>query len=153
MNLVEMRCLYDAPGVLNDRLFVDALRATKNGISLKTLNIRLQLITDYLNLPRLDNQLLSQWRKVALYSIQEFSQPIRPPKKFSGYIKSPSGAGSKSRKSIQPDPGIFEWTTIEEIDFYTALTVGELYLGKSLVIRLPDDDPKIGSKRSKPKEK
>lgn len=140
-NLIELRCLYDAPGTLTDKLFVDALRAKTIKVSLETMSERLAYITNILEIPRLDQKLFWQWEKECSYNILEIAQPIRKPKKYSGYVKSPSSVGGKNRKLVQPDPGLFEWSSIETIDFYHALTVGELYLGKSLVIRLPDDGP------------
>jgi hypothetical protein len=141
LNLVEQRCLYDGPGVLNDELFISALKAKISGTSLNTLDIRLYLISQKLEKPRYDNQLFLTWKGISAYCIKEFDKAIRPPKKFSGYIKSPSAAGSKRMSLSHPDPEILDWSSIEEIDYYTALTVGDLYLGKSLVIHLPDDEP------------
>lgn len=138
---VEQRCLYDAPGVLNDNLFISALRAKITGVNLNILSIRLNSLSLLTGLPRLDLPLLRTWEKICVYSIQEFSRAIRKPKKYSGYVRSPSSVGSRrTTKRTLPDPEIVEWSSVKEIDFLSALTVGEFH-GESLVIHLPDEEP------------
>lgn len=138
---IMTRALFDCPGVLEDNLFIDALRAKMAGISLDILDRRLESLSKILNIPRLDRKLLLTWKKLCVYDIQEIDKPISKPKKYSGYVKSPSAVGGKHRSGTRPEPEIFEWSSVNEIDFFTALTVGE-FIGESLVIHLPDDGPK-----------
>jgi hypothetical protein len=140
LNDIEMRCLFDAPGVLKDDLFVSARRAQLSGTDNKTLGNRLCSISLMLNKPRIDLYLYKQWG-FCEYQLLEFSKPIRKPKKYSGYVRSPSSVGSKRRINSDLDPGIFEWSPVVQIDYYHALTVGDLILGESLVMHLPDDEP------------
>lgn len=140
LNATEVRCLYDSPGVIENQLFISALRAKLTGVSEKTLSDRLAWISKYMELPRLDRPLWEQWKKLCVFSIIEIDKPIRKPKKYSGYIKSPSAAGGKHSHKVHPDPGIFEWSSVSEKDYFRILTVGE-YIGESLVLLLPDDEP------------
>jgi hypothetical protein len=134
-----MKCLFDHAGVLNDNLFIAATRvAVEKEIPERLLNVRIKFITEIQGLPRLDLLLFQQWKKIVAFNIQELSIPIRKPKKYSGYVRSPSSVGGKRRTGGRPEPGTFEWSSISEIDYYTALTVGE-FIGESLVIVLPDD--------------
>lgn len=148
---IEMRALLDHPGVVEDNLFIAALRAKMIEIPDPILNSRLKAVTEILELPRLDLSLFMTWKKLCVYDLQEIDKPISKPKKYSGYIKSPSAAGSKSRKTKLSDPEIFEWSSVNEIDLLHALTVGD-FIGESLVIHLPDDGP-IRPKRLKSNKK
>jgi hypothetical protein len=126
---------------MEDKLFIAARRAVLEGIPKNTLNSRLRRITNITGLPRLDFELLKQWKKLVTYDIEEHDRSIRKPKKYSGYVKSPSSVGSKRSTQAHPEPGIFQWSSVVEIDYFRALTVGE-FIGASLVIVLPDDEPK-----------
>jgi hypothetical protein len=137
---IELRALLDHPGVLEDKLFVAALRAVQAGISKERLSNRMKNLAQILDLPRLDLELLRQWNKVVVFDIQEIDRPIRKPKKYSGYVKSPSAVGGKRSSKINLDPGIFEWSSMSEIDLFVTLTVGD-FIGESLVIHLPDEGP------------
>jgi len=141
LNETEVRLLLDCPGVIEDNLYFSALRAKLNGISEKLLNIRLKRISEFTDLPRIDSDLFDTWENIVNYDIEEHDRPIRKPKKYSGYVRSPSSVGTKRSNQVHPDPEIVEWSSFNEIDYYNALTVGE-YIGESLVLFLPDDGPK-----------
>jgi len=151
LSVFETKALFDHPGTINDRLFVATIKSQLIGIPKKVLDRRLVFLSSFLNIPRLDYLLFKQWKEVCVYEILEIDKPIRKPKKYSGYVKSPSAVGRKRATSTKSDPGIFEWSAIEEIDYFHALTVGD-FIGESLVIHLPDDGP-IEPKRLLPKLK
>lgn len=128
--LNDQRCLFDAPGVLSDNLFVEAIiardRIKDMDILLQRLNI-LQLISGR-----------SEWNLnlyytlsgVIGYQIQECRQAIRPATKFSGYVRNSSAVGSKSSKrSFIPEPETIEWIDTVKIDYLQFLTVGEFSSG------------------------
>jgi len=145
----EIRCLVDGISFQKERLFFDALRASQSGIPVQLLSQRLASLSQLLGLPRLDKHLFDTWKN-CVYRLREFDVPIRPPKKYSGYVRSPSSVGSK-RRLLRQDliAETVEWNISEELDYYEFLTVGELR-GRSVSFRLPDDGPK-GPKRSNPK--
>lgn len=127
---VETRCCYDAPGVLEDDLFIDALRAWKTDVPRKILWQRLS------TLQRLDSRtvwsenLYYTYDNVFIYELEEIRRSIRKVKKYSGYVRNSSSVGSKrSSKSHRPQPEIIEWNTNVKIDYYSFLTVGEFNSG------------------------
>lgn len=130
MSLGEIRCLYDAPGVLQDNLYVDALRAWNTEVEKKVLWQRLawlQLLTD--KKPWSEN-LFYTLNGIIRYELEELRFSIRKVIKFSGYVRNSSQVGSKKSSNIyRPEPERFEWTTNVEIDFFLFLTVGEFDSG------------------------
>jgi hypothetical protein len=131
ISITEMRCLYDAPGVLFDDLYVNAIIAlgqTKNkDILLQRINF----------LQRLTGKREWSWNlfftlsKATGYRITECRSAIRPATKYSGYVRNSSAVGSKkSRKSLHLEPEIGEWNKIVKIDFLEYLTVGEFSTGQ-----------------------
>lgn len=126
----EYACLMDAPGVLNDRLFVDAIIASTLVSDKQLLLQRLNILQRSLGRRPWNTNLYYQLRGVVDYQMQECRQAIRQATKFSGYVRNASAVGTKSSKrSYIPEPGTFEWTEHERIDYLQFLTVGELTLG------------------------
>lgn len=126
VSAMEKQFLYDAPGVLRDRLFIDALRAKMTDVPRKTFEERLEIcsfIAGKRN--RWTPQLLKTWEGTTIYRICLIEKPIRKAKKFSGWIRSNSAAGSKRMGRGRPEPETFEWNFDEEFDYYNILTVGE----------------------------
>jgi len=129
-NLTEYRCLLDAPGVLRDNLYIDALRAWMTDVPRRILWQRLATLQRLLQLPEWSLNLYYTYNGSVNYEIVEARQPIRKVKKFSGYVRNSSSVGSKRRSSSsRPDPESFEWNTNVEIDYYLFLTVGEFNSG------------------------
>jgi len=129
-SLLETRCLYDAPGVLSDRLFVSALRAFQSGISRDILMQRIKLLQRLMNLPEWSMNLYYTLNNSVSYELREIEKTIRRVKKYSGYVRNSSAVGSKkSRDIFIPEPEIVEWNIDREIDFYYFLTVGEFDSG------------------------
>lgn len=129
-NLTEYRCLIDAPGVLRDNLYIDALRAWMTDVPRHILWQRLATLQRLLHLPEWSLNLYYTYNGSVNYELVEARQPIRKVKKFSGYVRNSSSVGSKRRSSSsRPDPESFEWNTNVEIDYYLFLTVGEFDSG------------------------
>jgi hypothetical protein len=138
--LKEVQLAYDAPGVLNDELFIAALRA-KMKITPSVLSARLTKITQLLGRKSFSMNMFKTWKFVS-YQVEEQDIPTRKTKGYSGYVRSPSAVGTKRiGPRILPEPEIFEWSEVVEYNYYEALTVGDFNLGESLVIHLPDDEP------------
>lgn len=126
----ELRCLLDAPGVLNDDLFVDALRAKQSGIPDKILWQRVEKLTEIFDLPTFSPNLYYTLRNNITYELRELRSPIRQVKKYSGYVRNSSAVGSKKQsKTSKPEPEIFEWNSGYDRDYYYFLTVGEFISG------------------------
>lgn len=126
ISYTEYRCLLDAPGVLKDDLFIDALRAWKTDVPKHILWRRLNTLQRLLLRPSWELNLYYTLNGVVTYEIVEARSPIRKVKKYSGYVRNSSAVGSKRRTtSSGPEPERFEWTDIIEIDYYQYLTVGE----------------------------
>lgn len=128
--LIEIRACYDAPGVLEDDLFISALRALKTDVPNKTLWQRLQA------LQRLDGRLewspnlYHTWNKEFGYVVEEIRSSIRKVKKFTGYVRNSSAVGTKSSHKIERlEPDKFEWSFEIGRNNFLFLTVGEFYSG------------------------
>jgi len=131
--------LYDAPGVLSDNLFIDALRAQQSGVQLNILLQRLAKAQQWLSRRPWSLNLLCTYRNCVAYEIVELRKTIRKVKKYSGYVRNPSSVGSKRKKaSSSHTPETFEWNTYEEIDWYEFLTVGK-FSGSALEISFPEE--------------
>lgn len=127
----ELKVLYDAPGVLNDDLFLDALRAWKSGISEEILWQRLNFLQRLEGLTQWSPNLYYTYNNCFVYELREIRTPIRKVNKYSGYVRNSSAVGSKSQSNLhKPEPEIVEWINNEkEIDYYFFLTVGEFHSG------------------------
>jgi hypothetical protein len=103
----------DAPGFLTDRLVLSLLKAlASRQFSFELVEQRekllqkLQPLQSMLGIPPWSWNLLYTYDKVFEYDLQLIRVPIRKVKKFSGYIKSPSAAGSKRKtpgQEIDPE--------------------------------------------------
>lgn len=126
----ELRCLLDAPGVLQDNLYCDALRAWQTDVPKKILWRRISWIQNLLDLEPYSPNLYYTLNGTITYRILELRSPIRKADKYSGYVKNSSQVGSKKASAIHvPEPERFEWAPSVEIDFYLFLTVGEFDTG------------------------
>lgn len=129
-NSLEQRCLYDAPGVLENDLYIDALRAWMTDVPEKLLWERLQVLQKLLGMNIWSKNLYYTLEGVVAYEIMEVQKSIRKVEKYSGYVRNSSSVGSKRMNSIsRQEPESFEWNNDVEIDFYGFLTVGEFYSG------------------------
>lgn len=124
---IEFRCLVDGPGVLRDNLYIDALKAKMSNVPLDVLEQRLLWIQKLENKKEMSRDLLRQWNGNVRYEIKEIRKPIRKVKKFSGWIRSSSSVGSKRPRKPSPEPGVFEWSMYDNLDFYEFLTVGRFH--------------------------
>jgi len=127
---LEYRLLLDWPGVLEDRLFVDALRAKIVLSDSELLFKRLAVLQRLEQLKEFSINLYFTLDGVVRYHISEQRVTIRPVKKFSGYVRNSSSVGSKRSSNISiPEPENFEWEFDVKKDYFTFLTVGELTSG------------------------
>lgn len=130
LNLFEYRLTIDAPGVLTDNLFFDALRAWNTEVPRKILWQRLETLQKLLGLNIWTPNLYYTLKGTVKYEIYEMRSPIRKVNKYSGYVRNSSAVGSKSQSKIYiPEPERFEWNTNVEIDYFLFLSVGEFDTG------------------------
>lgn len=128
----EQQILFDFPGVLEDDLFVNALRAKQTGVSLKTLEEKFhQLFLMGITKEEFSSNLFYTLDGTITYQIYRIERAIGKVKKFSGYVRNSSSVGSKRAKTTQPDPEHFVWTNAVEYDYYSFFTVGDLISGAS----------------------
>jgi len=129
MSLEETRCLFDAPGVLSDDLFVELLIAKQSEIPMEILVQRLTILQSLQNTTPWSKNLLFTLLGNLRCEIEERRQAIRPATKFSGYVRNSSSVGTKNSKSPNIVPEIVEWTKPVKIDYLRFLTVGEFTSG------------------------
>jgi hypothetical protein len=130
----EVQMLIDAPGVLNDKLFISALRAKRSGVSDETLWTRIAMLTS-LQLASKDfnPNLFYTLRGTISLTIELTQRSIGKIKRFSGYVRNSSAVGSKRNSGLnRREPEHFQWNSNEETDYYHFLTVGELKTTKAL---------------------
>lgn len=130
LSLDETRCLMDAPGVLNDDLWVSAVIAKNTGMNFELLEDRLNILQSFLGQREWTYNLFFSISGQMKFQIQEIRQATRSATKFSGYVRNSSAVGSKSSKRLgTPEPESVEWIDTEKIDFLRFLTVGEFASG------------------------
>lgn len=126
----EQRCLFDAPGVMTDDLYIAALRAKILGVDHSTLWQRLARLQRLLGQRQWTPNLVYTLDNCVNYELSEQRRSIRKVKKYSGYVRNSSAVGSKRKTSnIRPDPESLEWCSDVEIDYFNYLSVGELSSG------------------------
>lgn len=123
--------ILDHPGTLQDPIFrALAVAKVQTGIPLEELVdrlTRLKLLLGGQNLYQ--NGLIPQWSGAIVIEISEETFPIRPFKRFSGYVRNSSSVGSKrgNKFTFEPIPEKFSTERFEEYEFiYEAITVGEV---------------------------
>lgn len=126
----EQRLLFDAPGVLEDTLFIEALRAWITEVPQEILWQRLQWLQRLEERTIWSNRLYDTWKGTLYYEILETRRHIRKVKKYSGYVRNASSVGSKKFRGSAPVPESLEWNNDVNIDYYMFLTVGELSTGQ-----------------------
>jgi hypothetical protein len=137
----EVRCLFDAPGILQDNLYLSLLMARESGVPLDTLMQRVVFLQQLLRRKPWNKNLFDTYNGCVKYELFEVRRPIRKVKKYSGYVRNPSSVGSKrSNLTTKHDPETFEWDSFEELDYYGFLTVGK-FSGSALEIVFPEDGP------------
>jgi hypothetical protein len=120
----ETQALYDFPGVLDDVLFTNLLRAKASLSSTgdwrwrnQDLQERVQILRSALGYSSWNLNLLYAYLGNLKYELILTSRRIRPFRKFSGYVKTPSTVGSKqNREGEGYDPEIFDRMNFEERD-------------------------------------
>jgi len=126
----ELQLLVDAPGVLNDNLFLAALRAKRSGVSLEVLEQRLERLFNLgLSLLIFNINLYYTLKGTARFSMFLAEKPIGKTKRFSGYVRNSSAVGSKRQSRSNVVPEHFQWSFNVEYDYYSFLSVGELTSG------------------------
>jgi len=129
-NAIERNCCYDAPGTLEDDLFIDALRAWKTDVPKRILWQRLQQIQRLLARQEWSQNLYYTYEGIMAYEIEEVRLSIRKVKKYSGYVRNSSAVGSKRKSNLSiPEPERFEWNSDVNLNYYHFLTVGEFDSG------------------------
>lgn len=153
----EMRCLYDAPGVLSDNLFVDALRAWTSEVPKQILWQRLGWLQSLEEKQPFSTNLFYTHKGNIKYELSELRSSIRKVNKYSGYVRNSSQVGSKSfSKNYIPEPEIFEWTQAVEIDYYLFLTVGEFdsgIPGSTIILKMDQRKVRNGKPSNRKEQK
>lgn len=147
----ELQLLIDAPGVLSDNLFLDALRAIRSGISLRVLEQRLQQLKIFgLSTFDFSLNLYFTFNGTISYQMYLSERPIGKIKRFSGYVRNSSSVGSKRQSGTRSLPEHFLWNSSVEYDYFHFLTVGELTSGasggSSLILKSSDRTKRKTSK-------
>lgn len=124
--VAEQQALYDFPGVLKDILFTNLLRAKAElqssspfdwQLEFPRLLERLQLLQLALGRSTWNENLLYTYLGNLKYELILSTRRIRPFRKYSGYVKTPSAAGTKRGSfGMKAEPEIFDRTTFEERD-------------------------------------
>lgn len=146
---LEYRMLLDWPGVLEDELFVSALRAKLEGIDMETLFQRVAWLQKLEGEKEFSINLFHTLDGVVNFRFMECRVPIRKGKKFSGYVRNSSAVGSKnSKQTFIPEPESFEWTFDVKIDYFQFLSVGRFDSGTPGTVSVTPMMNPIDSKRS-----
>lgn len=129
LETVVFRMLLDAPGVLEDDLFMTLLRVKNEGVDQNVLLQRLQFLQQLIGKPKWTKNLMYTYRGALKYELLEIRTPIRKVKKFSGWVRNSSAVGSK-RPSAKPLILNVETSqdliSEDQFDFYEFLSVGRL---------------------------
>lgn len=146
LNETEYKLLLDSPGVLEDNLFFDALRAWNTEVPDRILWKRLEILQGLLGTDIWNPNLYFTLNGTVRYEIYEMRSSIRKAQKYSGYVRNSSAVGSKrsSQKNV-PEPEIFEWNNDVEIDYFLFLSVGELdpgTPGSQIILKMEPEVPK-----------
>jgi hypothetical protein len=146
LNEIEYRLLLDAPGVLEDNLFFDALRAWMTEVPREILWQRLETLQNIIGSDIWSQNLYYTLNGTVRFEIFELRSSIRKAQKYSGYVRNSSAVGSKkfSSKNV-PEPEIFEWSNDVEIDYFLFLSVGELdpgIPGSQIILKMDSVSPK-----------
>lgn len=120
----ETQALYDFPGVLGDVMFVNLLRAKASLLltgdwrrQFPILLERVQILRSALGCSSWNLNVLYASLGNLKYELHLCSRRIRPFKKYSGYVKTPSAAGTKrGSPGGSYEPEIFDQTKFEERD-------------------------------------
>lgn len=133
---LEIRCLLDVPGVLEDNLFRETIKAFQTNVPKEILWRRLQWLQGLLQEQPWSPNLYYTWAGTITYEIVEARSSIRKAKKYTGYVRTPSSVGSKrSNTGNSEPPEIFEWNSYEELNYYEFLIVGR-FSGPNLEISI-----------------
>lgn len=131
LDRAEFAALLDVPGVLNDRIFIDLLKSKvfllSSGMNeaqaRQILLERVARLQSLLGLTVWSFHLLNTYLGNLKYELFQTEERIRKVKKYSGYIKTPSAAGSK--RGLGPKDFELETTDpviVEERDFVPYFT-------------------------------
>lgn len=146
LNEVEYRLLLDSPGVLEDNLFFDALRAWQTNIPREILWKRLETLQNIIGSDIWSPNLYYTLSGSVRFEIFELRSSIRKVQKYSGYVRNSSSVGTKkSQQRNVPEPEIFEWSNDVEIDYFLFLSVGELdpgIPGSQIILKMESEIPK-----------
>lgn len=122
----ELQLLVDAPGFFIDHPYLSCLESIQS-ISSKedewqhriSRLQRLQRLRSMLGLPYWNLNLLYTYLGNLAYEVALIEQPIRKVKKFSGYVRTPSAVGTKSRsvQTLDLPAEIFDSSLFEDVDF------------------------------------
>lgn len=133
----EASSVFDAPGVMSSRIFIDLLRAKSSLRSIQnqkdfvlqstTLLQRLQGLQSMLGRTCWNENLLYTYLGNLKYEIALVRVPIRKVRKFSGWVRNASAVGSKRSSKLELlDTEIFESLLFEECDYYQFFISKEL---------------------------
>jgi len=127
----DLRCLLDLNEVVNDELYMAALRVTR------TTSIEFNIIIERLNtlcrfLDQKEYELNDLWTLEGTLSFEREEKlvSIRKALKYSGYVRNISSLGTKKSSGSRPEPEMSRWNNKLSIDFLTFLSVGEFSTGQ-----------------------
>jgi len=121
----EQRLFFDLPGLFNDELFLDSIRA-KEVVEMNLLVERINVIRRvYFQQKEISKNLMFSLLGNMYWKVEEIRFSVRAAKKFSGYVRNSSAVGSKrSSGGVILEPENTDWQKVDEKDFFLFLTVG-----------------------------
>jgi hypothetical protein len=150
---MEAQMLLDEPGSLRDTLFLQSLLAKEeNRVPLSILWPRIGILDQLGYKSFINFKVFDDLERRFVFRVTEYDHRLRPPKKYSGYVRSPSGVGSKrGLPRREPVPAISVEEYALESDFLGFLTVGSFMGTTQFSLQCPDDWTQLGPKRSRSK--
>jgi len=145
---IEVQALLDEPSSLRNTIFTDSLLAKQiNKVPLVKLWPRIGYLHSLGKVSFMSTKAFECIVNFP-YRITEYDIPIRPPKKYSGYVRNPSAVGAKRRIQRQPEiPEKVVEEYVQECSFLEFLTVGDLLGTTQFSIQRPDDWVQLDPKR------
>ena len=121
----ELRMFFDLPGLFNDELFLDFIKA-REVVELNLLVKRYNVLRRvFFQQKEISKNLMFSLLGNMYWKIEEVRFSVRAAKNYSGYVRNSSAVGSKrSSGGVRTEPENTDWQKVDEKDFFQFLTVG-----------------------------
>jgi len=140
LSKLETILFFLMPESLKSAKISSVLRLRNEGKNLKVLRARVNKLEQLLNEKESTRNSYQGMRRMRI-EIREEIRSLRPTKKFSGYVKTPSSVGSKRKSGGSINEPLFssDFKTKESFAWYETLKAGKLQLLSGEVITDLDD--------------